>query len=108
MRVTKRQLRQIIREAIDPREMEEPLGGLVGNALRNDPDYGMEFGYEIHDSVIGILSGTFMGGRELAARVRNELATSNITENEVFAVLDEMLEDHTVIFDVEEDEWSLV
>ena len=39
MRITKRQLRRIIREAIDPREMEEPLGGYVGNALHNDPDY---------------------------------------------------------------------
>ena len=89
MKITKKQIRRIIKEAIDPH-------------------YSMEFGYEIHDSVIGILFGTFMGGRELAARVRNELAASNITENEVFTVLDEMLEDHTVIFDVEEDEWSLV
>lgn len=39
MRITRRQLRQIIREAIDPREMEEPLGGWVGDALHNDPDY---------------------------------------------------------------------
>ena len=39
MRITRRQLRRIIREAIDPREMEEPVGGYVGNALHNDPDY---------------------------------------------------------------------
>jgi hypothetical protein len=38
MKITKRQLRRIIREAIDPREMEEPLGGWAGNALTNDPE----------------------------------------------------------------------
>ena len=39
MKITRQQLRRIIREAIDPREMEEPLGGWAGNALTNDPDY---------------------------------------------------------------------
>ena len=39
MKISKRQLRRIIREAIDPREMEEPLGGYAGNALHNDPDF---------------------------------------------------------------------
>jgi hypothetical protein len=39
MRITKRHLRRIIRETIDPRELEEPLGGWVGNALTSDPDY---------------------------------------------------------------------
>ena len=102
MRITKRQLRRIIREAIDPR-MEEPLGGWVGNALRNDPDYGNEFDAEIRESVIGILSGMFMGGRELAALVRDDGIP--VTENEVFTVLDGMLADGTVVFDVEEDEW---
>jgi len=38
MKITKRQLRRIIREAIDPRELEEPLGGYAGNALTNDPE----------------------------------------------------------------------
>ena len=49
----------------------------------------------------------FMSGRELAAKVRDELAEFNPTEDEVFTVLDEMLEDGAVVFDVEEDEWSL-
>ena len=62
---------------------------------------------EIQKSVIGILSGMFMGGRELAARAMDELIEFNVTENEVFTVLGEMLEGGTVIFDVEEDEWSL-
>jgi hypothetical protein len=37
-RITRRWLRKIIKEAIDPREMEEPLGGWAGNALTNDPE----------------------------------------------------------------------
>ena len=39
MKITKRQLRRIIKEAIDPKEFEEPLGGWAGDALHNDPDY---------------------------------------------------------------------
>ena len=110
MKITRRQLRQIIAEAIDPRKLEEPLSGWTGDALPGDPHYSMKFGMDIHDSVIGILSGTFMGGIELAARVIDELAelAPNLTRNEVFDVMDEMLEDHTLIFDDEEDEWSLV
>jgi hypothetical protein len=38
MKITRRQLRRIIKEAIDPRETEEPLGGWAGNALTNDPE----------------------------------------------------------------------
>jgi len=39
MKITKRQLKRIIREAIDPKELEEPLGGRVFDKLTNDPDY---------------------------------------------------------------------
>ena len=38
MKITKRQLRRIVKEAIDPRELEEPLGGWAGNALTDDPE----------------------------------------------------------------------
>ena len=38
MKITRQQLRRIIREAIDSREMEEPIGGWAGNALTNDPE----------------------------------------------------------------------
>jgi len=44
MKITKRQLRRVIREAIDPRELEEPLGGYTGDALTNDPDYSVGLG----------------------------------------------------------------
>ena len=88
MRITKRQLRRIIREVGQPLSQSE---------LRRS----------VRSSVTGILSGMFMSGRELAAKVRDELAEFNPTEDEVFTVLDEMLEDGAVVFDVEEDEWSL-
>tara|TARA_Y100000034_G_scaffold43656_1_gene53341 strand:- start:826 stop:1347 length:522 start_codon:yes stop_codon:yes gene_type:complete len=40
MKITKRQLRRIIREAIDwKKELEEPVGGRVFDRLTNDPDY---------------------------------------------------------------------
>lgn len=42
MKITKRQLRRIIREAIDPRELEEPPGGYVGDALTRDPRYAYQ------------------------------------------------------------------
>ena len=112
MKITKRQLRRIIKEAIGGWTGDASTGGFeswqgAGDALPGDPHYSMKFGMDVHDSVIGILSGTFMGGRELAARAMDELIEFNVTENEVFTVLDEMLEGGTVIFDVEEDEWSL-
>jgi len=88
MRITKRQLRRIIKEYGQPLSQPE---------LRRP----------VRSSVTGILSGMFMSGRELAAKVRDELAEFNPTEDEVFTVLDEMLEDGAVVFDVEEDEWSL-
>ena len=115
MRITKRQLKRIIKEAIGGWKGDASTGGFEswkgpGDALPGDPHYSMKFGMDVHDSIIGILSGTFMGGIELAARVRDELAelAPNLTRNEVFDVMDEMLEDHTLIFDEEEDEWSLV
>tara|TARA_R110002060_G_scaffold6604_3_gene10044 strand:- start:5467 stop:5901 length:435 start_codon:yes stop_codon:yes gene_type:complete len=46
MKITKRQLRRIIKEAIDPREFEAPLGGWAGDALTNDPDYPAPAGEE--------------------------------------------------------------
>ena len=47
MKITKRQLRRIIRETIDwKKELEEPPGGRVFDALTNDPDYPMS-GHDI-------------------------------------------------------------
>ena len=85
MRITRHQLRRIIREEKNRLLLEQPT----------------------QEAIIGILSGVFMGGRELAASAMADRPDLFGTENDVFTILDEMLEDGTVIFDVEEDEWSL-
>ena len=59
MKITRRQLRRIIREAIDPREMEEPLGGWVGDALKNDPDFKHETDSDDIPQAVGDLVRTF-------------------------------------------------
>ena len=71
MKITKRQLRRIIREAIDPRELEEPLGGWAGDALRNDPDYkhGTDTaGFTPLKSFTLPYQGTGYGGRRIISR----------------------------------------
>jgi hypothetical protein len=47
MKITKQQLRSIIRETINSRELEEPHGGFVGDALTGDPDYFDHTGTEL-------------------------------------------------------------
>ncbi len=59
MRITRRQLRRIIREAIDPREMEEPVGGWVGDALKNDPDFASDNDTDDIPQAVGDLVRTF-------------------------------------------------
>ena len=61
----------------------------------------------IRSAVTGILSGMFLSGRELVAKVMNELTEFNPTEDDVFKVLDDMIDNGDVALDVEEDEWSL-
>ena len=59
MKITRRQLRRIIREAIDPREMEEPIGGWVGDALKNDPDFASDNDTDDIPQAVGDLVRTF-------------------------------------------------
>ena len=91
MKITKRQLRRIIR----------------GHCMNEAPDWRRRWTPRAQDAIIGILSGVFMGGRELVTSVSAELVEFDVTEDEIFTVLDEMLADGTVIFDAEMDEWSL-
>jgi len=97
MKITKRQLKRIIREAIDPREMEEPLGGWAGNALTNDPeldpfkDYNDEAVKAAAYAVEKI--GYPQGGMievEIHSYLQNELGLSS-TSDEIFALGDEAL-----------------
>ena len=48
-----------IKEAINPREMEEPIGGWVGDALKNDPDFAHETYSDDIPQAVGDLVRTF-------------------------------------------------
>ena len=168
MKITKRQLKLIIREAIDPREMEEPLGGWAGDALANDPDYDrrpyednqtkmvrrflalrgeeekvermsvgeierlaadlrllppstkkrwgiydlresyMKQRYtEMGDSIISAIEDEpGISGADIVDLVHYDFAGKfPVDKEEVFAILNDMLEDGTIFFDEENDAW---
>jgi hypothetical protein len=66
MRITRHQLRQIIAEAIDPREMEEPVGGYVGDALTGDPDYVDHTGMEVEPERFKSFRDAVAAGKDMA------------------------------------------
>jgi hypothetical protein len=84
MRITKNQLRRIIKEAIDPREMEEPLGGWAGNALTNDPDYAHprgDLGKNIADVDFPIVIGYNLNGRDQSEIAYNQDELDDILDD---------------------------
>ena len=84
MKITKRQLRRIIREAIAP----GPTG------------------FSLQDIVLGIVrDNPGMGGMDIVAATQFQPMDPPVERNEIFAVLDELQEMGQVFFDVEEDEW---
>ena len=85
MKITKRQLRRIIREAISSPDQEKRM----------------------YDTIIDILPmrGDAISGRELVDAVNQE--HPDIDAELIYSFLDELLEDNVVNFDVEMDEWSL-
>jgi hypothetical protein len=95
MKVTQIQLRRIIREAIDPREMEEPLGGWAGNALTNDPeldpfrDYS-DLAVELASEAIQIID--YPAGALIENEIHRMLEEMpNISEDERWDIADEAL-----------------
>ena len=97
MKITKRQLRRIIKEAIDPREMEEPLGGWAGNALTNDPyldpfrDYNRDAVKAAAHAVekVPYAQGGMIES-EIHSYLQSELGLSP-TSDEIFDIADEAL-----------------
>ena len=84
MKITKRQLRRIIREAIAP-----------------GPS-----GFSLQDIVLGIIKDNpGMGGEDIIAAVQFQPMDPPVERSDIFAVLDELQESDQVFFDVEEDEW---
>jgi hypothetical protein len=97
MKITKRQLRRMIREAIDPREMEEPVGGWVGNALTNDPfldpfrDYNPDAVKAAAHAIEKVpYSNGGMIENEIHLYLEETLGLSG-TSDEIFAIADEAL-----------------
>ena len=99
MKITKRQLRRIIRENLVNEEHEE-IVSLIYVVLEDSmasPSGGID-GMALASEVLR-MAGL---NDEIGAWQSNPL-----TSDDVFSVLDEMLEDGEVHFDVEEDVWSL-
>ena len=93
MKVTKRHLRDLIRETL----------------LKERPVGAFENWEAIRDSVAHVLweQGT-LPGLELVAAVQNGYDWADPpARDDIFSILDELLDEEEVIFNVEEDEWSL-
>ena len=92
MKITRRQLRKIIKEAINE----------VGIA----PGVPQSLTSKLYEAVIKVLEGRpGMSGAELVDTV-NQMHPS-IDAELIYEFLDELLEDGEVTFDVENDAWSL-
>ncbi len=94
MKVTNRQLRRLIREA-----MEDQLP-------YEDSDSSVHTETEIENSIMRTLENKpGIGGMTLAQRVMGEVP--GVDRDSVFSFLDVLLEDGLVFFDDEEDAWYI-
>ena len=92
MRITKRQLRRLIKEAINE----------VGIA----PGAPQSLTSKLYEAIIGVLERRpGMSGAELVDTV-NQMHPS-VDAELIYDFLDQLLEDGEVSFNVEEDKWSL-
>ena len=110
MKITRRQLRQIIREQLDwsnrsggyddPAHAADAAKKPIDDATRD----------KMYDEIIAFLSQSQSapgrGGMDLVQAVVQK-RIPNVDSNDVFAFLDELQEDGDVLFNVEEDLWSL-
>ena len=96
MRITRRQIRDIIKESLNESSMKERFG-------------------EIQSAVEDVLAmSPGIGGAEVAKYVKSELSDYGmvdpalaIDDEDVFGALDIMMEDGQVFFDIEEDKWYM-
>ena len=102
MRITKRQLRRIIKEAIN--EVRPHNRGTEGYEMTAQAGVDKK----MYDAIIDILpmrGAQGMSGSELVDSVNQ--VHPEIDAEMIYDFLDELLEDGEVKFDVEMDEWSL-
>ena len=96
MRITRKQIRSIIKESLNEGNMKERFGEIqsaVEDILEMNPGAS---GQEVATYVISDLSDYGMADPAMA-----------ITQEEVFNALDIMMEDGQVFFDIEEDKWYM-
>ncbi len=108
MKITKRQLRRIIREAMGDDFFSDREANPHDGSMYGEPEGGNWD--DIRDSVAHVLwEKQTLSGLDLISAVQNEFDWGGAApdRDEIFSVLDELVEDGEVIFNVEEDEWSL-
>ena len=120
MKITKRQLRRLIREAINEAEFydETPEGQLVGTEAE-DARFMQRVAdekstkstaqrAELQDMLVSILGDNpGFSGMDVVDAVQYQPAFRGAKKNHVFDALDAMVEEGTAFFNVEEDEWWL-
>lgn len=120
MKITKLQLRRLIREAINEAEFydETPEGQLVGTEAE-DARFRKQVADEkiisasaqrekLMDMIEAILGDNpGYSGAEVVDAIQYQPAFRGAKKNHIFDALDAMVEEGTAFFDVEEDEWWL-
>ena len=120
MRITKRQLRRIVREAINEAEFydETPEGQLVGTEAE-DARFNQQVAdeklakataqqAELMDMIEAILGDNpGMGGMDVVGAIQYQPAFRGAKKSHVFDALEVMVEEDRAFFNVEDDEWWL-
>jgi hypothetical protein len=110
MKITRRQLRKIIGEQMGPGGLlpydEDPTADEWYESRhaddQNDMDYYLAVALET-----AVQDNPGIGGRELVAIVKKDPLFQGITDDGVFDMMDQMLEEQTLWADWEEDAWYL-
>ena len=110
MKITKHQLRRIIRE-----QWDNELWNRTGANWEDDPDYEDRFDDDQKDmdyylavaleKTVGENPG--IAGLDLVAKVKEDHLFDGVSRDEVFDMMDQQIEDGTLWGDFEEDAWYL-
>ena len=120
MKITKNQLRRLIREAINEAEFydETPEGQLVGTEAEDARfrDYAegekraksAAQSSKLQDAILVIVGDDpGIGGMDIVAAIQDLPIFRGANKHHVFEALDAMLEGEAIYFDEEEDAWVL-
>ena len=103
MKITKRQLRRIIREATSQYDASADEWYEERHAMdQEDIEYLLATALEVT-----IQENPGIDGKKLMSVVRGDPIFHGTDDSTMFSMLDELIEDGTVFFDTEEDAWWL-